>query len=230
MHFAKPLCFGLIVAAALSCPAHPQDADQSLKLYAVHVIRVPKENWTGEGVYLGHGLVLTAGHVAGEFWRSIRVEIVGQELPTEVLKRGRFSEADSAVDLALVSIDEGQLPVSLRLRRMALCQQPPWPSEEVIVATPEGLARSHVISPALLPPGTAPKFRTAIGDVATTGASGSGVFDAYKKCLLGIISGKITQSRIKQVNGHAVKESHDVAKFFVPAATIAEFIPPEYRF
>jgi hypothetical protein len=35
------------------------------------------------------------------------------------------------------------------------------------------------------------KFSTLISDVATTGNSGSGVFDAGNKCLLGIMSRKI---------------------------------------
>lgn len=226
MHFAKRVGFGLIAAAALNGPAHTQDVDQSLRLYAVHVVRVPKENWTGTGVYLGNGLVLTAGHVAGSFWNTIHVEIAGQDLATEVIKRGQFSD----VDLALVSIDDTKLPVSLRLRRMSICKQAPWPGEDVIVAIPEGIARSHVISPLRLPNDLAPKFRTAISDVATTGNSGSGVFDESRKCLLGIISAKIQQSGFKQENGHPVRETRDVAKYFVPAPTIAEFIPPEDRF
>ena len=78
------------------------------------------------------------------------------------------------MDLTVLSIDERQLPVSLRLRRMTVCKDPPSPGEEVIVAIPEGIARSHVISPALLPGDLAPKYRTAISDVATTGNSGSG--------------------------------------------------------
>jgi hypothetical protein len=154
------------------------------------------------------------------------VEIAGQNLPANVLKKGQFSD----VDLTLLSVDERQLPVSLRLRRMTVCKDPPLPGEEVIVAIPEGIARSHVISPSLLPQDLAPKFRTAISDVATTGNSGSGVFDANKKCLLGIISAKIQAFQIRQQNGHAVRESHDVAKYFVPARTIADFIPPGYRF
>jgi hypothetical protein len=226
MRLAKSLCLGVIAAAALVFAARSQDADQSLRLYAVHVVRIPKENWTGAGVYLGNGLVLTAGHVAGAFWHTIHVEIGGQDLATEVIKRGQFSD----VDLALVSIDDAKLPVSLRLRRMPLCKKPSWPGEDVIVAIPEGIAHSHIISPALLPHDLAPRFRAAISDVATTGNSGSGVFDANEKCLLGIISGKIQQSETKQENGHPVRETHDVAKFFVPAPVIAEFIPPEYRF
>ncbi len=203
MRVAKLLCLGFIAAAALACPAHPQDADQSLRLYTVHVIRVPKESWTGYGIYLGNGIVITAAHVAGLApWHKLVVEIAGQNLPANVLKKGQFGD----VDLTLLAVDERQLPVSLRLRRMTVCKDPPLPGEEVIVAIPEGIARSHVISPSLLPHDLAPKFRTAISDVATTGNSGSGVFDADKKCLLGIISAKIKAFQIRQQNGHAVRE------------------------
>ena len=71
MRRAKLLGLGFVVATALVCPAHPQDADQSLRLYAVHVNRVPKEPWTGYGIYLGNGIVITAAHVAGRApWRN----------------------------------------------------------------------------------------------------------------------------------------------------------------
>ena len=227
MRFAKLLCLGFIAAVALACPAYAQDADQSLRLYAVRVIRVPKEPWTGYGIYLGNGIVITAAHVAGLApWHRVLVEIAGRDLPADVLKQGQFRD----VDLALLSVDEQQLPVSLRLRRMTVCKEPPLPGEEVIVAIPQGIARSHVVSPSLLPHDLAPKFRTAISDVASTGNSGSGVFDANKKCLLGIISAKIQGFQTRQQNGHAVKESLDVAKYFVPARTIADFITPGYRF
>jgi hypothetical protein len=215
---------GVVLAATVHSALRAEDAvDQALRLYAVHVVRVPKENWTGYGVYLGNGLVLTAGHVAGEFWRTVQVEIAGQMLPTEVLKRGQFS----GVDLALLSIDDVKLPVSLRLRRMTVCATPPWPGEEVVVATPEGLARSYVVSPALLPKDLAPKFRTAIRDVATTGNSGSGVFDAWRECLIGIISAKIQQTRTRKINGQLVQSKDDVAKYFVPGPEITEFLPPD---
>ena len=190
MRFVMPLCFGVIAAAALAGPARPQDADDSLRLYAVHIDRAPKQSWTGLGVYLGRGIVITAAHVAGlGFWRKPRVEIAGQIFPTDVLKDGHFH----GVDLTLLFVDMPQLPVSLGLRRMPLCQTSPWVGEPVIVATPEGVARSHVMSPRLLPPGV-PKYQSVIRYVAETGDSGSGVFDANKKCLLGIITRKISGS------------------------------------
>jgi S1-C subfamily serine protease len=226
MQAAKKLCTAVMGCGVLCGTVWAQDEglDQALKVYAVHVSRVPKENWTGVGVYLGDGLVLTAGHVAGEFWRTVEVGIAGQELPTHVLKRGQFSD----IDLALLSIEDDKLPVSLRLRRMPICSQFPFPGEPVVVATPEGTARSHIVPPAALPKNVAARYRTAISDVATTGNSGSGVFDAAKQCLLGIISGKITQTESSRLKPSPTPANRDIAKFFVPASTIAAFLPPPY--
>jgi hypothetical protein len=83
------------------------------------------------------------------------------------------------------------------------------------------------MSPVWLPLG-ARRFNTVISDVARTGNSGSGVFDAQKKCLLGIMSRKITQIRTRKDTGS--KESYDIAKYFVPASRIADFMPAEFRF
>jgi hypothetical protein len=56
-----------------------------------------------------------------------------------------------------------------------------------------------------------------IADVASTGNSGSGVFDQTRKCLLGIMSRKF------------VSDGRDIAKYFVPANEIREFLPVELR-
>jgi S1-C subfamily serine protease len=202
-----------------------RDTDQSLKLYAVRVIEGVNDVRSGNGIYLGTGLIITAAHVAGDR-HSINIGISEQELPAEVVKRGQ----SSTVDLALLSIDDRRLPVSLRLRRMPLCKRPPWPSEQVIVVTPEAVAQSRVIAPFSLPYNLDAKYRTAISDVATTGNSGSGVFDENEKCLLGIISAKITGVRRNTANGQTTEESYDVAKYFVPSPLIADFIPPQMRF
>src|SRR4029077_8304323 len=121
---------------------------------------------------------------------------------------------------------EKKLPIYLRMRRMSLCEKAPWAGEPVIVAVPESTARSSIMSAQLLPFDMRTKFPTVIRDVATTGNSGSGVFDAGTKCLLGIMSGKIF---IRQNNAIVAKQK-DIAKYFVPAATIAAFIPNGYRY
>jgi hypothetical protein len=66
-----------------------------------------------------------------------------------------------------------------------------------------------------------PKFTTLIADVATTGNSGSGVFDPSHKCLLGVMSRKIVSQ--------TTEGDKDIAKYFVPATAIRDFLPAELR-
>jgi hypothetical protein len=210
-HLAAPL-----VAAALglapTAVATAQSTDDSLRIYAVFVGGL-------YGVYLGQGLIITAAHVVGD--GPARVGIAGLDLPAKVIKSSPFDQ----LDLALLSIDEEKkLPIGLRLRRMPLCQGVPVVGGKVIVATPRGTARSQIASPNDLPRDVRLRFATSIIHVKSTGNSGSGVFDADKKCLLGIMSRKI------QVRSPSGESTMDVAKYFVPAAVIRNFIPANNRF
>jgi hypothetical protein len=205
--------------------AHADPTDDSLRLYAVDIWQDPPQSWgPGRGVYLGNGLVLTVAHVVGSAARTKpSVRIAGMDLPAKAIKEGNVER----VDLTLLSIDEQKLPIYLQMRRMPLCTQNPWPGEPVIVAVPEETARSHVMSPLSLPFSIPRKFSTLIRDVGTTENSGSGVFDAGNKCLLGIISRKLS---VKPNSKDAKSEEKDIAKYFVPASTIRTFVPSEYRF
>jgi hypothetical protein len=172
---------------------------------------------------LGKGLVITAAHVVGNAAQTKpRVRIAGMDLPATAIREGNVER----VDLTLLSIDEQRLPIYLQMRRMPLCEERPWPGEPVIVAIPDGTARSHVMSPKLLPYKFQRRFSTVISDVATTGNSGSGVFDVGNKCLLGIMSRKIFA---RPYRGAPESEQKDIAKYFVPASAIRAFMPPEYR-
>jgi hypothetical protein len=187
-----------------------QPTDFALRVYAVHVGGL-------YGVYLGNGLIITAAHVVNF---DPHVHVARLDLAAKVIKISPFDQ----LDLALLSVDDEKLPVSLRLRRMPLCQAKPIVGAPVIVAIPEGTARSQILSPSALPPNVRSRFSTVISHVKTTGNSGSGVFDADKKCLLGIMSRKITQT------SPSGESSMDIAKYFVPSWVIREFIPAEYRF
>jgi hypothetical protein len=66
------------------------------------------------------------------------------------------------VDLTLLSIDERKLPIYLQMRRMPLCENDPWPGQPVIVAIPEGTARSRIMLPALLPAQYQKRFSTVM--------------------------------------------------------------------
>lgn len=213
-----------MILMLLAWPSWAQNADDSLLAYAVNVHRTPVQTWPGYGIYLGKGFFLTAAHVVGRAWMTRpKVVIAGLEYPTRVVKEGSFE----GTDLTLLSIEENLLPLRLRLRELSLCKEPPVPGEQVVTVVPEGVVRSHIIAPERLPLGVR-KFSTVIADVARTGNSGSGVFDAQHYCLLGIMSRKISQSRTRADTGKT--ETVDIAKYFVSASEIAAFLPADLRF
>jgi S1-C subfamily serine protease len=200
--------------------ADAEEADGFLLDYAV-AINQSGQSRSGIGVYFGNGLVLTASHVVGSgpFHRT-QVTIAGQQLPARTIKQDTFEQSD----LALLSIDEQQLPTGLRQRRISMCELPPWPGEDVVVVVPEEAVHSRIISPVWLPLQMR-QYSTVINDVARTGNSGSGVFDAQKKCLLGIMSRKISQLYTPKDTGKTA--TIDIAKYFVPASRIKEFLPAD---
>jgi hypothetical protein len=216
--FRSALALALI---ALAGPAVAENLDNALLVYAVNIHRTPVQSWSGNGIYLGRGLFITAAHVVGAGWITRpKVVIEGHEYPTLIVKEGAFE----MTDLTLLSVDEKLLPFRLRLRRNPLCRENPWPGEDVVTVVPGSTARSHVMDPKLLPVDVR-KFNTVIGDVARTGNSGAGVFDSVHRCLLGIMSRKFSQQR--SFNGKT--QIVDIAKYFVPASTITDFIPAELR-
>ena len=212
---------GVVILMFETGASAAQNLDDSLLAYAVNVHRTPVQSWPGYGIYLGKGLFITAAHVVGRGWLTRpKVVIAGQDYPTSVLKEGSFE----GTDLTLLGVDERLLPLRLSLRRNTLCKEPPRPGEQVITVVPEGIARSHIIAPDRLPIGVR-KFSTAIADVANTGNSGSGVFNSQHRCLLGIMSRKISQSRTRRDTGKT--ETRDIAKYFVPSSEIAAFLPTD---
>jgi hypothetical protein len=233
--------FIMTAAADIFAPVHAQIPDHSLnpqdslRIYAVNVVhsRPFEDPFVGYGIYLGRGAVITAAHVLGR-WPSFianpRVLIAGQELPAKVVKQG----STETMDLALLTVDEARLPVSLLLRRNPLCKTPPKAGENVIVVLSYGIVRSQIISPQFLPPIYRAKFNTFISNVRIAGGSGSGVFDAERKCLLGIMTSKLWENNYQIERGHIVRNlarnTIDIARHFVPASEIAKFLPAKFRF
>ena len=225
---AKVLNFGraAVTLALVPTLGQAQSEQADLKAFAVHINRTPQQPWPGYGVYLGNGLILTAAHVAGNVAETKpHVVIAGQDLPAALVRQGSLE----GVDLTLLSIDGTKLPVSLQMRRTPLCEHAPIAGERVIVAIPEGSASSKILPRQAIPADLRGRFDTAIADVAATGNSGSGVFDAANLCLLGIISRKISTVQQPLKIG-APAHTIDIAKYFVPAAAIKAFIPQSISF
>ena len=212
-----------ITASNISAPRGANTTDDSLKVYAVNVVHTPpfKSPFIAYGIYLGEGAVLTAAHVVGRWplFSNPRVLIAGQDLPATVIKEG----SPDQTDLALLSVDQERLPVSLRLRRNPICKEPLQVGLDVIVVYPERTTRSQIISPLLIAPQYRMQYGTLINEAE---GSGSGVFLAERKCLLGIIS-KEFEKYPYQRNGQIIIQASGFAGYFVPAFN---FVPPSFRF
>jgi len=185
----------------------------SLGLYAVDILRdLTSKQRTGVGIYFGRGLILTAAHVVSQHEPAARV--AGQYLQARIVSISATEE----FDLALLSVEEKKVPASVGIRRMPLCSRPIPVGKAVDIVSTDGVTTSRIMSPQLLPAVVRQQFPTVISDVATTGDSGSGVLDPDLKCLAGIMSRKIFT---REAPAGQVK---DIAKYFVPATTIALFI------
>ena len=213
--------FIVITAAYCSVPSHAENPDDALRVYAVKVLRTPaqsKKPLVSSGIYLGQGAVITVAHVVGPNPRAL---IAGQNLAVNVIKKNY-----ETTDLALLTVDKTRLPVSLLLRRNPLCKEPPKIGETVVVVVTGGTIRSRIISRS--------GINSFISDVSTIGDSGSGIFDAQKKCLLGILKAKISEFYYLMRDGNMVidlgRGSKAAAKEFVPASEIVDFIPLEFRY
>jgi hypothetical protein len=204
VRFLVGVCLAIATLATNGAQADP--TDNWLRTYVIQMLYGPAQSIGGAGVYVGKGLVITAAHVGGD---GVRINDIN--MPAKMVKGGTFE----TIDLALFSIEEEQLPINLRLLRMPLSQRQLPVGSTVIVASPQRITRSHIASPMLLPPGDRSKFSTLISDTETGGRSGSGVFDAEQKCLLGILT-LLISNKINNKN---------IASYFVPASTILSFVP-----
>jgi len=224
MRQAPYFASAIVIASLLTVSVRAQSTDDDLRIYAVNVVKTPpfEKQFTGYGIYLGQGIVITAAHVVGHwpFFTHPRVLIAGQDLPAKVIKEGSFE----TTDLALLSVDETKLPIRLRLRRNPLCIGSPSVGTEVVDVLPEGTIRARIISPLSIIPQLRQRFDALIDSPKD---SGSGLFDAERKCLLGIISGMVQKFHYQLENVRIRGYMDGYAGFYVSAAKIAKFIPSD---
>lgn len=216
------LCFFAACSAAAGISACAEQMDETLAPYAVHIHQTPMQSWgPGAGIYLGKNVFITAAHVAGRtWWTRPKVVIDGVAFPTHTIREGSYD----GIDLTLLSVEEKLLPMRLRLRRLTLCTMPPVPGQDVVTVVPGAIVHSRILARDALPAALR-RFDTVISDVETTGNSGSGVFDPQRRCLMGIMTRKISVPN--RDSGNGLRTTRDIAKYFVPAAAIAAFLPPD---
>jgi hypothetical protein len=229
-HLQKIMWFvvGFFIAFLASlATAEAQSAGDTLRIYAVRIVKTTpfEKPFTGFGIFLGRGAVITAAHVIGRwaFLKNPRVLIAGLDLPAKVIREGSVD----GTDLTLLSIDEARLPAGLQLRRSPLCKKPPVVGEDVVGVVPEEIRHYRIISPLLIHPWLRKKYNSLINEPA---GSGSGIFDARRKCLLGIVSKAAPKFMYQSDGGRIINKPDGSAGYFVPASQIAAFIPEKFRF
>src|SRR5262245_19968156 len=204
-----------------------ESADDALRIYGVNVVhtRPFKDPFFGYGIYLGNGVILTAAHVLGRLsnYTKPHVIIAGQDLPANILAQ---SSADE-IDLALLSVDQERLPVSLRLRRNPLCRGAVQVRSNVVVVYPERTARSRIMSPLQIAPQLRGKFSTLIDEAQ---GSGSGVFDADKHCLIGIMTRRVMKYSTQMTGPFRTARPDGWAGYFVPVSALRKLSPPGTHF
>ena len=147
--------------------------------------------------------------------------IGGQDLPAQVLKMGSLE----TVDLALLSIDQSQLPASLQLRRNPLCKT--FPSCRA--KNGRGLSRSN------RHPNFSPQLHCALNRashgslIKEEQSSGSGVFIAEQQCLRAL-SAKKYEIHLRQGIWWPGRHGNGWPDISCRQSAIAEFIPPAYRY
>jgi hypothetical protein len=124
-----------------------------------------------------------------------------------------------------LSIDAARLPLSLQLRRNSLCKTRPAYGAKAVVIYPQRAVHTSILSPMFVEVQNRARYGFLVSEQQS---SGSGVFDAEHRCLLGIISRKIQKYDFQK------KRASDIAAgfagYYLPAWTIASFIPRELRF
>lgn len=188
--------FGFILALfALPAAAEPADAPLAAAL-GVQIQKPAGDNLhfsQGSGVFLGGGLVLTAAHV---------VKVNPQDPAATVIMDGWQTAAKVAaiapngLDLALLKIDPSEISAQRRnLTPVKLCVDPLTASQSVIVASQGQVSYSVAV-----PNEAAGNGTYLLNTAYPHGASGGGVFDPSKGCLMGIIviraTGKVDGSDV----------------------------------
>ena len=122
-----------------------EDPDESLRIYAVTVVGLPafKSPSIAVGIYLGRGLILTPASVVGHypFAASPHVLIAGEDLLAKIVK----IDSSEQTNLALLSVDQQQLPIPIRLRQTPLCPEPITVWTQCCGETRRSAARQHLL-------------------------------------------------------------------------------------
>ena len=154
----------LVLCTALQ--ARAQDPEDSLRIYAVEITKTRPffGPFTGFGIYLGRGAVISAAHIVGRWplFTRPRVLVAGLDLPATIIQMG----SSNGVDVTVLTVDEARLPLALRMRRNPICQTPPVVGERVFGVTTEKVLPTQILSPLFIAPHLRKEFGTVTSELS----------------------------------------------------------------
>lgn len=170
----------------------------------------------GSGVFLGHGLVLTAAHVVSvdPGNRQVTVLLDGRRVDAIVVRDGQAQN----LDLALIRLNDADLSPARRDQPMVpICPANPEPSQPVSVVAMGQAVTAFTIPKGLTSDGREESWTNLLATGFKQGNSGGGVFSIRQNCLWGIVNlelGGVSKKTGKPIDLTA----------FVPASRIAPFL------
>jgi hypothetical protein len=176
----------------------------------------------GSGVLLGDGMVLTAAHVIAVNPQDPKVTVFLDNRRVDGLVA--FSGQSEHVDLALIKVDPANLPPSKHdLGTEPVCARNPGPAQPVVVAWMGKTTQETTLLRADPPKDASDPtpYSTMLAAGHPKGASGGGVFDPQRACLLGILVADGT------FNIDIPGVPHEIT-IFLPASEISSFLK-KYR-
>jgi len=212
------LAFLLWTAPAMSALAEsaPSPAEAGVRLEKP--VGDNKQYSQGSGVFLGHGLVLTALHVVevNKASKSVTVLVDGRRTDGTVVWDGKHEN----LDLALVKIDPSALSAKRRAQpEVTVCSGNPGPSQPVTVAAMGIVTPTTTISTAITSDGKSEGWTNLLSTGFHHGNSGGGVFSAAQGCLWGIVT--------FEMGGNVRGQAIDITAF-APSSDIAVFLKDYY--
>lgn len=202
----------LLLAGALALPAAAEPGDAPLAAaLGVQIEKPAGDNVhfsQGSGVFLGGGLVLTAAHVVkvNPADQTATVVMDGWRTPARIVAIA------AGLDAALLRIDPSEVSAQRRiLSPVQFCTAPTSANQPVIVAAQGAVTLSKTIATSIKSASFTGDWTDSLATGYSHGASGGGVFDASKGCLIGIVIIEATAPGVELTQ-------------FLPAARMAPFL------
>lgn len=174
--------------------------------------------WKGSGVIINNSNILTAAHVVDEAdGMEIRIKYKAKSIPVQLTLLGNRAGTDLA--LLTTSLDADATGMNFKTK-VPICEHDMHRAQEVdVLLSTVYFSSAGAVNPAFQIHNKSKQVTNHITAFLDHGASGGGVFDHERECLLGIIS----KQNINAFNAGEI-EVKNYGTIITPASDISAFM------